>query len=120
MDSLQGGVGIGALSQRDDAGYNIVVVDQPAIFPANGSGELAEPDFRALRNSGNIPDMKRRPVLGQNDSVFDIGYIDPIVAPSRVNRSNVSAVEDAAQKITAGTSPIMLLNRTMSQLECED
>ena len=38
----------------------------------NGSGELAEPDLRALRDDGDIFYAERSAVLGGDDCVFDV------------------------------------------------
>ena len=42
-----------------------------------GAGELAEPDFWALRNDGDVFNAERRAILGENDGLLDVvDFID--------------------------------------------
>ena len=62
----------GAFAQEHDARNDIVVVDDFAVFAMDGSGELAQPDLRALRHDGDILHPQRSAALGREDSVFDV------------------------------------------------
>ena len=52
VDGFQRGVGIGALAQQHDAFHHVVVVDDLAVVAMDRLADLAQPDLRALRDTG--------------------------------------------------------------------
>ena len=72
VNSFQRGIGVGTFAEKHDAGNHVVVIDELAILVADGAGELAEADFRALRNDGDIFHSDRSAVLRHQHCVLDI------------------------------------------------
>src|SRR5262249_29210844 len=74
MNGLERGIGICALSEKDNAGDDIVVVKDVAVGAVNRLAELTEPDLGAFLNGGNVSDTERRAALGREDGPLNIGY----------------------------------------------
>ena len=72
VNSLQRRVGVGAFAQERDAGHHIVVIDDLSVFVPDRPGELAQPDFRALRDHGDVLHAQRSAVLRRDDRVLDV------------------------------------------------
>ncbi len=86
VDSLEGGVGVLALLEEDDAFDDVVVVDELAVLAVNllrthvagavfrlaGLADLAEADLWTLNDAGDVGDADGRAVGGFEDSLLDV------------------------------------------------
>ncbi len=72
VDGLQGRVETGAFPHEDDAGDDVVVVDDLPVFPMDGPAELAEAYLRALGDDSDVLDAHGRAVLRRDDRILDV------------------------------------------------
>ena len=63
VQRVESGIGLRALAQQDDAFDHIVIVDDGAIFMADGFAELAQTNFGRLHDHAKIAHPDRRSVL---------------------------------------------------------
>src|ERR1700722_8424992 len=54
--ALQHGFGVRALAQEDNALDHVVIILNHAVSAVDGFADLAETNFRTLRNHSNVPD----------------------------------------------------------------
>src|ERR1700729_3581364 len=76
VDTNQGGIGVVALLQQDDAFDHIVVIKDLVVLQPNGLAYLAQADLRSLLDGGNVPDL-------QSSSVgrFELGLFNVVDVP---------------------------------------
>ena len=72
VEGFKGRIGIGSFAEQDDAGDDVIIVDDLPVFAVDGASELTQPYLRTLRNHGNISHAKRRSVLGEDDSLLNV------------------------------------------------
>ncbi len=66
---------VGALAHHHLREDDIVVVDDHAVFPADGPSLVAQANLRALAHFRDVLDAKRRPGLRGQDRLLDILHI---------------------------------------------
>ena len=64
---IEGGVGLGALAEQDDAFDHIFIVDHGAVFAANGLPELSETNLGRLHDDGDVADADGRSIHALDD-----------------------------------------------------
>ena len=60
VDALQCGIRFRAFAQQHDAFHHVVVVDDLPVGAMYRLAVLPEPDLRALRHGGDVPDPDRQ------------------------------------------------------------
>jgi hypothetical protein len=73
VEGFERGVGFGAFAKENDAFDHIVVVDDGAVFPADGFSELTEADLGGLHDFAKIADADRSPIDDFDEGRFEIG-----------------------------------------------
>ena len=63
VQRIQRGIGLRALAQQHDAFHDVVIVDDCAIFAADGLAQLAQPHLGRLHHHPEVADANRSAVL---------------------------------------------------------
>ena len=72
VERIQRGIGLSAFAQKNDSFHRIVIVDDSAIFAADGFSELAQTHFGRLHHGCEIAHTNRRSILHLNHRCSDI------------------------------------------------
>src|SRR5271165_845004 len=72
VKSFKNRVRIRTFPQEHDAGNDVVVIDDLAVFAMDSPGELAQTDFRSLLDDAEIFDAERGSIPGEDYGLFDV------------------------------------------------
>src|SRR5208282_6381475 len=72
VERVEGGVGFGAFAQQDDAFDHILIVNDGAIFAADGFAELAETNLGCLHDDGNVANADGGSIHALDDGSGDV------------------------------------------------
>src|SRR3984957_5420851 len=102
VDLFERRIAFRALPQKDDSLDHIVVVENFAILLMDGFAVPAEPDFRALRDGGDVLHLNRGAAFGSDYGLFDIvnGFYQS-------HRADVDLLQSRLDKAAAGVDVII-------------
>ena len=100
-DSLESGLGDGALAQQDDSFHNVIVVEDGSIFFADGFTELSEADFRRLDHAAEIANPHWSSILHFDDRGGDV-----ISSLHQANGADIQGLLAAFDESAAGVNVV--------------
>ena len=101
MKRFEGGFGDGALAEQDDAFDHVVIVEDGAVFFADGLAQLAEANFGRLHDIAEIADADGSSVLH-----FDDGGGDVVGGLHEADSADVQGLLAALDESAAGVDVV--------------
>src|SRR5260370_4062376 len=90
VECVERGVGFGSFAKQDDAFDHILVVDDSAVFAADGFSQLPQTNLGRLHDDGHVANATRRPVHTLDDGGGEVvgglhqadgAHVDRLLAP---------------------------------------
>ena len=72
MERVERGVGFGAFAQQDDAFDHVLVIDDGAVFAADGFSQLPQTNLGRLHDNGDVADADGRSIHALDDGGGDV------------------------------------------------